>query len=142
MGGNPRALPAWMKVKVGRARRLLAPQRWVAAAYLYGSSLRTHRFEDVDLALLPLPRAKLPGSGAMTALALSLDKAFSAETDLHLVCDLVDPLRFRIVREGRRFFTRDGLSAVRFESETLIRFLDFKPSFDRLTERILRRSPW
>lgn len=138
--GKP--LRRWLALPAARARRELRGERGLAAAYLFGSALARSDFGDVDIALLYSPRARRPGSARLSALALRLDKALRAETDLTLIDDLPDPLRFRVVSEGLRFLTVDRLAAVRFESETLVRFLDFKPAYDRLGARILSRDPW
>lgn len=133
-------IPPWLRQKVVRAKRVLARQSGLAAAYVYGSSLRTPRYRDVDVALLLRPSVRRPADSRLEAVALDLDKAFGAQTDLHLLDELPDPVRHRVLRDGVRILTPDPLAAVRFESETLIRFLDFKPAFDKLTDRILRRS--
>ncbi len=138
----PLGPPPWLKDALARALRVLSQERWLAAAYLYGSSLRTRHFEDVDLAFVPRPKIRPPNSSELCALALKLDRTFQAETDCHLSTDLPDSILFRIVREGYRFLTRDELAAVRFESQTLIHFLDFKPTYDYLNNNILERRPW
>ncbi len=139
MPASAARIPVWLKPGILRARRALSRETGLAAAYLYGSALGRRDFEDVDVALLYASGARTPGQSRLSGLALSLDKAFQAETDLHAADELPDALRFRVVRDGVRFLTLDRLAAVRFESETLIRFLDFKPAYDRLNASVLAR---
>ena len=119
---------------------VLASEAGLAGAYLYGSALRIRNNRDVDIALLYGPSRRRPADSRLEKIASALDKAFGKETDIHLVSELPDPVLFRVIREGARLFAADRLAVVRFESETMIRFLDFKSSYDFLTERILMRS--
>jgi predicted nucleotidyltransferase len=114
----------------------------LAAAYLFGSSLSRSDYNDIDVALVFSEGARAPAERELAEIALALDKAFHAETDLHLATDLPDAILFRVVRDGVRFLTLDPLAAVRFEADTLTRFLDFKPAYDWLTSRILQRQAW
>lgn len=133
-------IPDWLVRDARRAKRILASEPGLAVAYLYGSSLKTKAYRDVDIALLYRVSVRNPAGERLQRLASRLDKIFGRETDLHIISELPDPLRFRIVKEGVRLLARDPLAAVRFESETLIRFLDFKPAYDALTQRVLERS--
>lgn len=143
MPASPNQIPSWLKTGASRARRVLSRQPGLAAAYLFGSALRSRHFRDVDVALLFASRSREPGPARMTELALGLDKSFKAETDLHLLSGLPEPVRFRVVRDGARFLTLDRLASSRFETDTLNLFLDFKPTFDRLAAGVLARpGPW
>lgn len=133
-------VPSWLEKGVARAKRILAREPALAAVYLYGSALKTPRYGDVDVAFLMGPSRRRPADSRLNAIALELDKAFGAQTDVHLLNELPDPLRHRVIRDGLRILTLDPLAAIRFESETLIRFLDFKPTFEFLTDRILSRG--
>lgn len=133
-------LPTWLRKGAAEAERILRVQPGLAAAYLYGSALRSPRHRDVDIALLYRFSAPRPSDRQLAQTALALDKAFGSETDLQILSELPDPVCFRVIGEGARFLTLDPLTAVRFQSETLIRFLDFKPAYDFHTEKILART--
>jgi hypothetical protein len=142
-GIPPHPIPSWLRAPAARARRVLRGVPGLAAAYIFGSSLTRRDFRDVDIALLMAPRATGPSDSRLNRLAVDLDGAFRAETDLHLCGRLPDPLLYRVVCEGARLATLDRLAAVRFETDTLIRFLDFKPAHDWLADRVLERpGPW
>ena len=135
----PRA-PARLRGALARARGVLLRESRLAAAYLYGSALKGPGNRDVDVALLYRPAGRGPSPRALSELALRLDKAFGAETDLHLLSELPDPVRFRVVRDGVRILARDSLFAVRFEAGTMSRFLDFRPTYAFHTARVLGRA--
>ncbi len=133
-------LPPWLRKGAARAELVLKRLPVLAAAYIYGSALKTPAHRDVDVALLLRPSRRRPADSRLAAIALDLDKAFGTETDLRLLDQLPDPVRHRVIRDGVRLVTPDPLCAIRFESETFIRYLDFKPVFDRLNDCILRRA--
>ncbi len=111
-------------------REVLAGQPWVAVAYLFGSLAQdvAGPLSDVDV-------------GYVSAGARSADAEGRLLDDLVLRLrredvDLVDlrraplALRFRAVRHGRVLVCRDEVTRVRFEVETVLRYLDFKPLRD------------
>lgn len=88
----------------------MAGEPGLAAVYVYGSALRDPRYRDVDVALLVRPSKRRPPASRLEAIALELDKAFAAETDLHLLDELPDPIRHRVIRGGVRVMTLDRLA--------------------------------
>jgi hypothetical protein len=109
-------------------KAVLEKDRRVALGYIFGSTARDQvgPLSDVDVAVLPLeeePPDKFPGR-------LADDLCRALRTDR---VDLVDlrrtapPLRYRVIRDGRLLLSRDEGLRQRFETASIMRYLDMRP---------------
>lgn len=136
-------LPPWVLRHESALRGAMERCPHLAACYLFGSVLRRPDFEDVDVAILGTSVRRGPSAGDLDVLVRRFESLFRRPADLHRLEELPDHLRHRIFREGVRLHLKNPLRAIRFEADTLTRFLDFKPTYDRLNGAIIsRESPW
>ena len=123
----------------------LGQEKDVLFAYLFGSvaSGTAHRFSDIDVAVYLRPREErayyLRKEGELWDRLYS--KLRTDRTDLTLLNVAPLVLRFRVISEGIRVFSRDEQARVDFETEVLYRYFDLKPYLDLqwtlIQERIL-----
>jgi predicted nucleotidyltransferase len=104
----------------------------VVLGYLFGSRARGEAgaLSDVDVAVLlseDANRETVSGQ-LMDALARALR---TDRIDLVLLEQAPTPLRYRIVREGKLLQCADEEARVRFVTDTVMSYLDFKPLRDR-----------
>jgi len=114
----------------------------VLVGYLFGS-VRTGQFgpfSDVDVAVLlePLASSTEVCGQAQDALCRALR---TDRVDLVPLATAPSSLAYRVIRDGRCIYCRDRRAREAFESDTVMRYLDFKPIRDRAfqtsRERIL-----
>jgi predicted nucleotidyltransferase len=103
----------------------------VAAAYLFGSQAtgRATPLSDIDVGLLidhDAGREAVVGT-VTDALCRRLR---TGRMDVVSLTEASLPLRYRVVRDGVRVFRRDAAATERFEAETVLQYLDFKPLRD------------
>lgn len=133
------------------ARAVLARHAGVAAAYLFGSVARGTERPDSDVDVGIVYRASCPRS-VREDLAGELVRALSHATGRECI-DVVDlavqgPLFcHRVLSEGRLLYEADRGARLDFESETIVRAIDFLPTYRlatagkaRALRRWLRRS--
>ncbi len=115
---------------------VLARYPALAAAYLFGSVARSEAREDSDLDVGVVYRAR--GSDVHERVASSLASELSSATGFEHV-DVVDleaqgPIFcHRVLLEGRRVYEADRARRVDFESDTLVRAFDFRPTYELAT---------
>lgn len=118
--------------------RILADYPEVAAAYLFGSAARGTMGpdSDVDLGLVMRDR-RWTALDAYDRLADLASRAEAAAPGRMIDVVVLDPqgplLRYAVVRDGVCIYEADRTRRIDFESETLSRYLDFKPMWDRMT---------
>lgn len=108
----------------------------MAAAYLFGSVARGEAGPESDLDIGIVYRERCAGDHDRLApeLALALGRASGIE-----LVDVVDleaqgPIfGHRVLCEGWRLYEADAGRRIDFESETIVRALDFRPTYDLAT---------
>jgi predicted nucleotidyltransferase len=115
----------------GRIQQVLEEEPAVAVAYLFGSVAegRAGPLSDVDVGVLF--RASADGGAEGRLLDRLVEALGTEKVDLVLLAHAPIPLRFRAVREGRVLLSRDAVMRERFEVDSVMRYLDFKPLRDR-----------
>ncbi len=117
----------------------------VALGYLFGSAVTDHMgpLSDVDVAVLPLEgvdSVSFPGE-LMDKLCRTLQ---TNQVDLIDLSTASIPLRYGIIKDGRLLLSRDEALRQRFESQTVMRYLDIQPMrkrcFRMSREKILERG--
>lgn len=104
----------------------------VRLAYLFGSqaSGKANRLSDVDVAVLTDPsrvKKNLP-YGYKAEICTDLMKLLKTNrVDLVLLNSAPPFLRHQVFKTGKPLFIRDHPARIRFETETLTRYLDVKP---------------
>ncbi len=114
---------------LGRIQDVLRCEPDVVVAYLFGSHARGEAgpLSDVDIGVL------LAGDGAAHGRLLDtlVERLGTERIDLVSLARAPLPLRYRAVRDGRLLVCRDEKLRQRFEAESVLRYLDFKPLRDR-----------
>jgi predicted nucleotidyltransferase len=104
----------------------------VQVAYLFGSAATGHQgpMSDIDIAVLiaESPSRKRREGEIHDALSRALR---TDRVDFVALADAPPPLSYRVIREGRCVFCRDPKSREAFETDSVMRYLDFKPLRDQ-----------
>lgn len=130
-------------IDLDAAADILSDYPIVAAGYLFGSAARgTMNFNsDVDFGLLLNdPKATaLDHYLTLGEIAGRLEGPAGGRTVDVVV---LDPqgwiLRYAVISEGRLFYEADRARRVAFEAETLVRYFDFKPTYDLVSRDYLK----
>ena len=130
----------------------IKPEQWVAvfepeplvAAYLFGSQARgaSGPLSDVDVAVLA--SESLAGKGARFDLRLRLTNALISmlqvnQVDVVVLNDAPLLLQHRVLRDGLVLFCRDELARVRYETQAILKYLDFQHIEHMHNEALMRR---
>ena len=105
------------------------PSVWVAYHFGSGAAGRSGPLSDVDIAVLLDPAARDETCGELEdalCRALRTDRV-----DLVLLNRAPAAPAYRVVRDSRRVICRNARACEAFESDTVMRYLDFKPVRDR-----------
>ena len=101
------------------------PSVWTAYHFGSGAAGRSGPLSDVDIAVLLDPAARDETCGELEdalCRALRTDRV-----DLVLLNRAPAAPAYRVVRDGRRVICRNARAREAFESDTVMRYLDFKP---------------
>jgi predicted nucleotidyltransferase len=121
------------------ANRVFAPHPAIAAVYLYGSGARGEPMADLDVAVLTERGADIGGLEPLAA-ALQADGApHGPDIDLRALRGTSPRFRANVLREGRLIFERSRATRITFEAESMIEWLDFKPTWQRMRAQMLQR---
>lgn len=131
-------LPA--SVELGRLARQLEPifggYPAIAAAYVFGSVARGEAGpeSDLDIGVVYRHRAGTEHARLAPVLAAQLGQASGFEAVDVVDLDAQGPIFcHRVLCEGRRLYEADAARRIDFESETIVRALDFQPTYDLAT---------
>jgi len=121
----------------------LAQQKEIAWAYLYGSFLTEERFEDLDLAVYLVPAYLKQCFYVMKEeqrLAIMLEKFLSPRLEVDLKILNFAPIRFQyqVLKSGKLIYFRNPSEVIRYEGDTISRYLDYKSTF-QIFENSLRQ---
>jgi predicted nucleotidyltransferase len=136
---RPRLDPAAIGRLRVAAECVFAPHPAIAAVYLYGSGARGEPLADLDIAVLT-ERGATVGSLEPLAAALQLEGApHGPDIDMRPLRGTGPRFRANVIGEGRLIFERSRETRIAFETETMIEWLDFKPTWQRMRARMLER---
>ncbi|MBT3192958.1 MAG: nucleotidyltransferase domain-containing protein [Verrucomicrobia bacterium] len=111
---------------------VLAQHACVKVGYLFGSACTGRRgpLSDIDVAVLlsASPSRRAMEGDVQDALCRALH---TDRVDLISLADSPSPLSYRVIREGRCIHCSDRKMREAFESDTVMRYLDFKPIRDQ-----------
>jgi len=114
-------------------RDVLRKRKEVVLAYLYGSSVKGYARSDSDLDLGILLDERFdadPLYPARIAIEIETQAHINRELDVRLLNGM--PPRFlRQVIDGELVFAKDESDRVKFETEVIDSYLDFKPFYDQ-----------
>jgi len=112
---------------------VLKKRKEIVLAYLYGSSVKGYARSDSDLDLGILLDEKFdsdPLYPARIAIEIETQARIDRELDVRLLNGM--PPRFlRQVIDGELVLARDESERVKFETEVIDSYLDFKPFYDQ-----------
>jgi predicted nucleotidyltransferase len=121
--------------------RTLAPvfaaYRAIAVAYLFGSVARgeARPESDLDVGLVYPQRGGAEHPRIASELAAQLGRASGREAIDVVDLEAQGPIFcHRVLCEGRLIHVADAARRVDFESETIVRALDFRPTYDLATQ--------
>ncbi len=133
-----------MEIKIGlneeqkekvleRLKGYLQKKPNVLFAYIFGSFIKSQRFEDLDLALY------LRDGGGRKALELEreLEEVLHLPVEISLLNQAPLSFAFRIVKEGRLIFVRDDKARCDFEEKTRVLYFDFLPFYQRYYKEVV-----
>lgn len=119
---------------IERLRPLLAAEPRIAAAWLFGSAARGEMRpdSDVDVGVIFVRGLQAQQREAVLADLASRLESSTAPRALDLVAleDQGHVFVHRALRDGKRIVVNDEERRVDFESDALVRYLDFKPTWD------------
>jgi predicted nucleotidyltransferase len=126
---------------VNAAVRVLEAEPEILAAYLYGSAARGEPAADLDVALLL--KAPTLESSRLEALAARLQAEgapVGPPIDLRVLWGAGPRFQVTVLKEGRVLFERDRDQRLESEAMLMSRWADFKPTWERLRQRM--RDRW
>jgi predicted nucleotidyltransferase len=119
---------------IERLRPYLAAQPGIAAAWLFGSAARgeLRADSDIDVGVVFLRGVSArEREDVLTDLASRMDSATAPRAlDLVALEDQGHVFVHRALRDGKRIVINDEERRVDFESDALVWYLDFKPTWD------------
>jgi predicted nucleotidyltransferase len=120
------------------AERVFAPHPAVAAVYLYGSGARGEPLADLDVAVLTEHGASV----SLEPLAAALQAAgapHGPDIDMRPLRGTGPRFCANVIREGRLIFERSRRTRIAFEAQSMMEWLDFKATWERMRARMLER---
>ena len=121
------------------AEGVFAPCVAIAAVYLYGSGARGEPVADLDVAVLTEHGADIVGLEPLAAALQAEGAPHGPDIDMRPLRGTSPRFRTNVIREGRLIFERSRATRIAFEAESIIEWLDFKPTWERLTARMRER---
>jgi predicted nucleotidyltransferase len=109
----------------------------IAGAYLFGSVARGEAGpeSDLDVGLVYRQRGGADHTRIASELAAQLGRASGREAIDVVDLEAQGPIFcHRVLCEGRLLYVADAARRVDFESETIVRALDFRPTYDLATQ--------
>ena len=127
---------------IHQLRKLLQPDTDILFAYLYGSFVTDPDLlgSDIDVGVYLKHgdlNAYVKKEEQLTALLVS--RLHNDRIDLRIINTLPLLLKYSILRDGILVFSRDERERVDFETTSMIRFFELKPSLDEYS-RVLSQS--
>jgi hypothetical protein len=127
---------------IHQLRKLLQPDTDILFAYLYGSFVTDPDLlgSDIDVGVYLKHwdlNAYVKKEEQLTVLLVS--RLHNDRIDLRIINTLPLLLKYSILRDGILVFSRDERERVDFETTSMIRFFELKPSLDEYN-RILSQS--
>jgi len=119
---------------IGKIGRAIKERKEIAACYLFGSTAKGIKGEDIDIGLL-LKKGYEPGAFYEGAIISELEKAGLRNVDVRILNSA--PARFlnQVLKYGKLVFTNDEAARVDFESNASKLYIDIAPlyaEYDRI----------
>lgn len=106
----------------------------ISIAYLYGSAAKdtVHKDSDIDIGLL-LNKGFKPDPLYTGKIAREIEKEVGSEreVDVRTLNDKPITFQHQVLKNGRRIFSRDEKTRIKFETRVYDRYLDYKPFFEQ-----------
>lgn len=121
--------------------RVLEAFPCVAAAYLYGSAARGDRpSRDIDLGLVIGGRPPEWGWEAKASNAIAIETGIrDVPFDVRALNGGSPVFLHRVLREGKLLYEHDRAARLRFETQAMSDWLDFRPVWERMRREVLGR---
>lgn len=118
------------------AREIFSSRKEIIAAYLYGSSLKTEFFEDVDIGLLVEDDFK-PSALYEARIAGELEQRLKLNFDVRILNGRPVRFLFSVLKNSKLIYSRDERKRIEFESRVMRKYIDMKPHHE-LYEKMRR----
>lgn len=121
------------------AERICTKYPLITAVYLYGSAARGEPAADLDVAVLCDAAC---GRQTLDSLAAQLQEQGAPagpELDVRPLFGSSPRYRMNVLRDGRLLYERDRKRRLEFEARSMSEWLDFKPRWDRMRQRMFER---
>ena len=113
----------------------------IEVGYVFGSFLRTE-FEDIDIALL-ISKSSPPYKAMKFAMKVGreIERAlkYNFEIDVKILTTSPIYFQYEVIKNGEIVFCRDKAKWIRYETEVLSNYLDYKDTLDWIDKKLLVR---
>ena len=121
------------------AIRVFSQHPKVIAVYLYGSAARGEPAADLDVAVL-CEGSCVPLVLEAFASRLQQEAAPAGpDLDVRQLTGSSPRYRINVLRDGRLLYERDRQRRLEFEARSMSEWLDFKPTWERMRQRLFER---
>lgn len=108
------------------AEEIFSEKEEVITAYVYGSSLNTTSYEDIDIGLLIEDEFK-PDALYEARIAGELERVLKEDFDVRVLNDRPVRFLFSLLKNSEVLHCKDEFKRADFESKIMIKYLDIKP---------------
>ncbi len=115
------------------AGKILATRREIVVAYLYGSSVGSAQYDDIDIGLL-LDEEFSPSALYEAELAAELERRLGGKFDVRVLNGRPVRFLFEVIKTGVVLYSSDENRRVEFEVRVMMEYYDMKYYFDRYDE--------
>lgn len=126
-----------MQKLVNKIIKMLAQDKRIQFAYIYGSILKRHDARDIDIAIYTTN--KHPFRPIQEEIAGKLEKSISytCPVDVHELNSAPVSFVFQVISDGKLIWERNHQQRLTWEAHTLSNYQDLKPMLDFYDRRFL-----
>lgn len=125
---------------LGRISKVLQEFSEIEIGYVFGSFLKGD-FRDIDIGLLL--KGSFSSSYEATKFAMKVGRKlerefnFSYEFDIRVLNFSPTNFQYRVIKEGKPIFSQTPVERIRYESELLSKYLDYKETSDWFDKKLI-----
>lgn len=108
------------------AEEVFSEREEVITAYVYGSSLNTKSYEDIDIGLHIEDKFK-PDALYEARIAGEFERKLKEDFDVRVLNDRPVRFLFSLLKKSEVLHCKDDYKRVDFESKVMVKYLDIKP---------------
>jgi hypothetical protein len=128
---------------IKKINKILINFNKIKVAYLFGSVIKFDKFNDIDIGVVlekNLNDSYKNFKFAMTV-ARELEKEFNYkyEFDIKILNETPIYFQYEVIRNGKMIYTKDEIIRIKYESELVSKYLDYKPTLDFFNKKLFER---